>query len=280
VVVAGTLVGIATPNGVAVHDLATRALVTLPGGPELQLASDGDALVAVTTDRAAHSSTVTRMTAGAKPITTRGAELAPVASCVVATAEDLFVMDAKAVSRLALPRLDLVAFHAASRTIDGCARFADGVAYIAGGSELVGLDRTLAPTRIQPGVGALRHIAAAGGRRVWVTSDQGVHLIEFVDGSAQRIHDLALPGVFHAASAGSGLAVLTVTTQAGAWTTLTLTLVGDDGAIKWSKPLPLPTRPTDTAVAANVAHVAVVVDGALHLLATATGTVIKILSDY
>lgn len=266
--VAGALVGVATPAGVEVHDLTTHAIRPLPGGPELQLASDGDALVVVSTDRGAKQTTVTRTTAGAPPATTKAPMITPVASCLVAHGKDLFVVEPKAVSKLAGSALELGGFHAATRTIDGCARAGDGLAYIAGGTELVALDRALAATRSQPGVGTLRHVASGGSGRVWVTSDTGAHLLEL---TGKVVHSRPLAGIYHAAGAGGGLAVLTVTMTAGAWATLTLQLVGDDGTVRWSKPLPLPGKPAGTAVAASAAHVAVVVDGALHVFATATG---------
>jgi len=274
VAVAGTLAGVATPAGVELWDLAKRTkTATVPLGPELRLVSDGDAIVIVTNDRAKQRAHLTRVTAGQAPVTHDGAVLAPVATCVVPTAQELYVVEAKAVSRLKLPGLDLAGFVPATRTIDGCARLGEGVAFIAGGSELVTLDRAMTPTRYQPGVGQLVHVAAAGADRVWVSTPDAVHLLELKGATATRLHDRALPGIYHVAGAGPGLAVLTVTMRAGAWATLTLHLVGSDGAVRWSKVLPVPSKPAATSVAASAAHVAVVADGALHVFAAHDGAV-------
>jgi len=67
----------------------------VPLGAELRLASDGDAIVIVTNDRAKHRAHVTRVTAGQAPVTHDGAALAPVATCVVATAQELYVVEAR-----------------------------------------------------------------------------------------------------------------------------------------------------------------------------------------
>ena len=76
-----------------------------------------------------------------------------------------------------------------------------------------------------------------------------------------------------AAMVDAPAAVLSVAMKAGAWDTLTVTVVGTDGAIRWTKALPAPKRQF-AEVAGGSGHVAVVLDGTLHVFKAADGAAV------
>lgn len=150
---------------------------------------------------------------------------------------------------------------------------ADGVVYGEGGGIV----------RIGPGdqraaftspIGSPVHLAAGADRdHVWATSDGAVALLALAGDAATIVHKVELPGVYHLASVDGAAAVLSVTMKGGVWETLTLTVIGADGAVRWKKLLPAPQR-QDAAVAGGSGHVAVVLDGALHVFKAADGAAV------
>lgn len=150
---------------------------------------------------------------------------------------------------------------------------ADGVVYGEGGGIV----------RIGPGdqraaftspIGSPVHLAAGADRdHVWATGDNAVALLALAGDAAAIVHKVELPSVYHLASVDGAAAVLSVTMKGGAWETLTLTVIGADGAVRWRKVLPTPQR-QDAAVAGGNGHVAVVLDGALHVFKAADGAAV------
>lgn len=118
------------------------------------------------------------------------------------------------------------------------------------------------------------HLAAGGDRdHVWASAADVVGLLALAGGAATVVHKVELPGVYHLASVDGDAAVLSVAMKGGAWASLTLTLVGQDGKVRWAKPLPLPSR-GEASVAGGSGHVAVVLDGALHVFKAADGAAV------
>lgn len=150
---------------------------------------------------------------------------------------------------------------------------ADGVVYGEGGGIV----------RIGPGdqraaftspIGTPLHLAAGADRdHVWATSDGAVALLALAGDAATVVHKVDLPGVYHLASVDGAAAVLSVTMKGAAWETLTLTVIGADGAVRWRKVLPTPQR-QDAAVAGGSGHVAVMLDGTPHVLKAADGAAV------
>ena len=73
-------------------------------------------------------------------------------------------------------------------------------------------------------------------------------------------HTVPIAGIYRLASVDGDAAVLSVTMKGGAWETVTVTVVGKDGAVRWSKSLPAPQREF-AEVAGGSGYVAVVLDG-------------------
>ncbi len=189
------------------------------------------------------------------------------------TAANVFVADAGSLDvfdRATGERLHREAF--AADELATCTPVADGVVFYQAGT-IVRLGPGATRATYQDSGLSLHYAAGADRDHLWATSASSVSLVSLASGQAKVERTVAIPGVYHLASVDGDAAVLSVAMKAGAWDMLTVTVVGTDGAIRWTKALPAPKRQF-AEVAGGSGHVAVVLDGTLHVFKAADGAAV------
>ncbi len=250
------------------------AVVTL-GTPTrvMALARGGGGAWVVTNDAAARTPQLARADASAlTPIAPQPA-LANRTEFLAVTAANVFAADARALDvfdRATGERLHHEAF--AADELATCTPVDDGVVFYQAGT-IVRLGPGATRATYQDSGLSLHYAAGADRDHLWATSASSVSLVSLASGQAKVERTVAIPGVYHLASVDGDAAVLSVAMKAGAWDMLTVTVVGTDGAIRWTKALPAPKRQF-AEVAGGSGHVAVVLDGTLHLFKAADGAAV------
>lgn len=240
----------------------------------LALGRDGDGVAVVVGDGIA-TARLAAVGANATALTdvTPPPRLWPGIRFVALTAANVFAADARSLDvfdRATGERLHREAL--AADELATCTPLDDGVVFYQAGT-VVRIGPGATRTTYQVSGSSLHYAAGADRDHLWATSAEAVALLSLAGGQAKVERSVAIPGVFHLASVDGAAAVLSVTMKAGAWDKLTVTVVGTDGAIRWTKELPAPTRQF-AEIAGGSGHVAVVVDGALHVFKAADGAAV------
>lgn len=238
------------------------------------LGRDGDGVALVVGDGVTTARLVTIASTGATLADAKAPpRLWPGIRFVTATAANIFAADARNLDvfdRTTGERLHREAF--AADELATCTSLDDGVVFYQAGTIV----------RVGPGAkrasykasGTALHYAAGPDRdHVWATAADSVSLLGLGTGEAKVEQTAAISGVYHLASVDGDAAVLSVAMKDGAWDTVTVTVVGKGGAVRWSKTLPAPKR-AFAEVAGGSGYVAVVLDGALHVFKAADGAAV------
>ncbi|MBL8621006.1 MAG: hypothetical protein JNK64_06865 [Myxococcales bacterium] len=274
--IAGGVVSWATRTGLARWSLADRHdLPTVATRPRMMAVAghDGSAWL-VTNDQAAAAPELDQIgPAGTLAAVAPQPKLAAATDFVAVTAREIFAADRSGLDvfgRASGERTHREAFKADEAAT--CAALDDGVVfYQAGAVVRIGPGATRATYTV---AGSPLHYAAGGDRdHLWASHEGAVELLKLAAGAATVERTVAVPGVYRLASVDGDAAVLSVAMKAGAWDKLTVTVVGTDGAIRWTKVLPAPAREF-AEIAGGSGHVAVILDGVLHLLTAADGAAV------
>lgn len=265
-------------RAIEIWDLGKQAVVTTLPVPEpgLGWAAQGDAIVIVANGKAGGQVRVLRLAAGATtPTVVTGPALAARLACVVATPDTLFVGEHDGLARLRLgSSVELAGYTPWSGDqIDTCTGLGDGVVFAEPGAIVrlgAGDQRTTYTTTL---TGILHLAAGPHPDQVWATTAGALHLLALTGTEAKPVRDVVLPGIYHLAAAGPDAAVLSVETRAGAWEKLTLTVIGEGGAVRWRKDLPV-SKKLAASVAGGPGHVAVVADDHLSVFARKDGATV------
>lgn len=274
--IAGGVISWATRTGLARWSLAERkALPSVTTRPRLMVVTGhaADAWI-VTNDQAVTAPELDRLgpTAALTAVKPQP-KLAAATEFVAVTDREIFAADRGGLdvfTRASGERVHREEFKADEAAT--CAALGDGVAFYQAGAIVrigPGATRTSYPAQ-----GVALHYAAGGDRdHLWATREGAVESLRLDAAGAAVERTVPIAGVYRLASVDGDAAVLSVAMKAGAWDTVTVTVVGQDGAVRWSKAMPAPAREF-AEVAGGNGHVAVVLDGALHLFKAADGAAV------
>ena len=274
--IAGGVISWATRAGLARWSLsAQQALPNVTSRPRLMVVSGhaADTWI-VTNDQAATAPELDRLGAtGAPTAVTPQPKLAAETSFIAVTDREIFAADRSGLdvfARASGERVHREAFKADEAAT--CAALGDGVVFYQAG-EIVRIGPG-AKRATYPAQGVALHYAAGGdGEHLWATREAAVESLKLDASGAAVEHTVPIAGIYRLASVDGDAAVLSVTMKGGAWETVTVTVVGKDGAVRWSKSLPAPQREF-AEVAGGSGYVAVVLDGALHVFKAADGAAV------
>ena len=90
---------------------------------------------------------------------------------------------------------------------------------------------------------------------LWTATADELHLVKLADGTATITQRIKIPGIYHLAAAGDAAAVVAVETKAGAYSKVTVSVIGRDGAVRWTAQVP-PPKQTVGWIAGSASHVA------------------------
>jgi hypothetical protein len=260
-----------------VWDLAKKVVVATIPIPESELAltATGDTLVVVANDRVKNEARVLRLAAGTTTATsTKGKALVARPERVIATSSMLWVVERGAAHRYLLDStLSPAGRVALSADQDQtCIGLGDGIAFAASGA-VVRVNANDQRSEFKSSLTGILHLAPGPEPdQVWASTANAVHLLALTGGEAKQVREVAMPGVFHLAATTDAAAVLTVEMKAGAWSKLTLSVIGA-AAVRWSKELPLP-KGSRASVAGGPRQIAVVVDDNLLVFAATDGAAV------
>jgi hypothetical protein len=108
---------------------------------------------------------------------------------------------------------------------------------------------------------------------LWTTSADELHLVKLADGRATITQRVKLPGIYHLAAAGDAAAVVSIETKAGAYDKVTVSLIGRDGAVRWTATVP-PPKQTTGWIAGSASHVALAFGDELHAWSARDGAAV------
>lgn len=105
---------------------------------------------------------------------------------------------------------------------------------------------------------------------LWATTDDELRLVKLAGGAATITQRIKLAGIYHLAAAGDAAAVVSIATKAGAYDKVTVSLVGRDGAVRWTAQV-APPKQTTGWIAGSASHVALAFGDELHAWAVKDG---------
>lgn len=120
-------------------------------------------------------------------------------------------------------------------------------------------------------------LVAAGPRpdTLWTTTADELQLVTLAAGKAEIARRVKLANIYHLAAAGEAAAVVTVAMDAGAYRTVSVSVVAADGDVRWTKSVPPPTS-TIGWIAGSATHVAVAFGDALHAWSAKDGSRVEL----
>lgn len=268
-VLAGARLGWLHGGALELRDLATRHPVgSVPVTSTAAITTLDGAVIAVVNDLAHKQARVIELAAGgARPSdhAIAGGSTFAGAARLHATADRLFVASKSSLEVYKRgPTVELAKFVAwkrdEARTFIGAGDavvYHDGNAYQRLAAD--GKTTSFASSDVSP------DLAAPGPTpdSLWTAATGELHLVKLADGAATITQRIKLPGIYHLAAAGDAAAVVSVETRAGAWTKVTVSVIGRDGAVRWTAQVPPPKQPVGW-IAGSASHVALAFGDELH----------------